>query len=311
MRRLLFSAALAVAGCAGVVSNPGGSLDPLSDVAPPGRDAVTLPLKEGSLRFAVIGDTGTAARIQLELARQMAAWHERVGFTFVLMTGDNIYGADTPAEMKRKFEDPYASLLGKDIKFYATLGNHDNPNQRFYKLYNMGGEQYYTFRPKMGARFFAIDSNYIDQKQLAWLEKELAASGSEWKIVFFHHPLYSSGLNHGPALSTREVLEPIFVKHGVSVVLTGHEHFYERIKPQKGITHIVAGSSAKLRKGNIGASEMTAKGFDQGYAFILMEIDGDVLQFQTINEVGKTVDAGNIQREDKKTIANGLPRQPK
>jgi hypothetical protein len=293
MRTLLFAVALAAAGCA---ANPGGSLQPLADIAAPGQAAVTLPLKEGSLRFAVVGDTGTAARIQLELARQMAAWRERVGFTFVLLTGDNIYGADTAAEMKRKFEDPYAALLAKDVKFYAALGNHDNPNQRFYKLYNMNGEQYYTFRPKLGARLFAIDSNYIDQKQLAWLEKELAASGSEWKIVFFHHPLYSSGLNHGPALSTREVLEPIFVKHGVSVVLTGHEHFYERIKLQKGILHFISGGGGKLRPGDIRKDPQTAKGFDTDLHFMMMEIDGDDLWFQAVSRTGKTVDSGTFRR---------------
>ena len=293
MRGMLFVIALAAAGCG---ANPGASLDPLADVAAPGQDAVTLPLKDGSLRFAVIGDTGTAARIQLDLARQMAAWHERVGFTFVLMTGDNIYGADTAAEMKRKFEDPYAPLLSKNIKFYAALGNHDNPNQRFYKLYNMDGQQYYTFRPKMGARFFAIDSNYIDRKQLAWLEKELAASGSEWKIVFFHHPLYSSGRNHGPALSTREVLEPVFVKHGVSVVLTGHEHFYERIKPQKGILHFISGGGGKLRPGDIRKDPQTAKGFDTDLHFMMMEIDGDDMWFQVVSRTGKTVDSGTFRR---------------
>jgi hypothetical protein len=290
---MLFVIALAAAGCG---ANPGASLDPLADVAAPGQDAVTLPLKDGSLRFAVIGDTGTAARIQLELARQMAAWHERVGFTFVLMTGDNIYGADTAAEMKRKFEEPYAALLAKDVKFYVALGNHDNPNQRFYKLYNMDGQQYYTFRPKLGARFFAIDSNYIDRKQLAWLEKELAASGSEWKIVFFHHPLYSSGRNHGPALSTREVLEPIFVKHGVSVVLTGHEHFYERIVPQKGILHFISGGGGKLRPGDIRKDPQTAKGFDTDLHFMMMEIDGDDMWFQVVSRTGKTVDSGTFRR---------------
>jgi hypothetical protein len=296
MPRLLLAAALAATGCAGALGGSGGSLPPLADVAAPGQDAVTLPLKEGSLRFAVIGDTGTAARIQLELARQMAAWHERVGFTFVLMTGDNIYGADTPAEMKRKFEDPYAPLLAKHVKFYAALGNHDNPNQRYYKLYNMDGQQYYTFRPKMGARFFAIDSNYIDHKQLAWLEKELTASGSEWKIVFFHHPLYSSGRNHGPALSTREVLEPIFVRHGVSVVLTGHEHFYERIVPQKGILHFISGGGGKLRPGDIRKDPQTAKGFDRDLHFMMMEIDGDDLWFQVVSRTGKTVDSGTFRR---------------
>ena len=129
----------------------------------------------------------------------------------------------------------------------------------------------------MGVRIFALDSNYIDQKQLAWLEKELAASGSEWKIVFFHHPLYSSGRNHGPALSTREVLEPIFVRHGVSVVLTGHEHFYERIKPQKGILHFISGGGGKLRPGDILKNPQTDKGFDTDLHFLMMEIDGDDL----------------------------------
>jgi hypothetical protein len=293
VRSLVFAAVLLATGCG---SGSGGSLAPVTEAPAPGRDAVTLPLKDGSLRFAVVGDTGTASRIQIEVARQMAAWHERVGFEFVVMTGDNIYGSDTPAEMKRKFEDPYAALLARNVKFYASLGNHDNPNQRFYKLYNMGGEQYYTFRPRMGVRFFAIDSNYIDRRQLAWLEKELSASGSEWKIVFFHHPLYSSGRNHGPALSTREVLEPIFVKHGVSVVLTGHEHFYERIVPQQGIHHFISGGGGKLRPGDIRQNPQTAKGFDSDLHFMVMEVDGDELWFQAVSRTGKTVDSGTIRR---------------
>ena len=296
-RRLVVIAALAAAGCSRILGDPAGGLAELGDVAAVPASEVKLPLKQGSLRFGVIGDTGTALPAQFDVGRQMAAWHDRVKFEFVLLTGDNIYGADTPAEMKRKFEDPYAALLAKNVKFYATLGNHDNPNQRFYKLYNMGGERYYSFRPKMGVRIFSLDSNYIDQKQLAWMEKELAASGSEWKIVFFHHPLYSSGLNHGPALSTREVLEPIFVKHGVSVVLTGHEHFYERIKPQKGgIVHFISGGGGKLRPGDIRKDPQTAKGFDTDLHFMMMEISGDDLWFQAVSRTGKTVDSGTFRR---------------
>ena len=299
MRAIVVAVALAATGCSGCTlfrGGAGGSLPPLSDVRAPGQDAVTLPLKKDSVRFAVVGDTGTATRIQFDLGRQMAAWQERVGFTFVLLTGDNIYGADSAAEMKRKFEDPYAALLAKDVKFYASLGNHDNPNQRFYKLYNMNGERYYTFRPKMGVRVFALDSNYIDQKQLDWLEKELQASGSEWKIAFFHHPLYSSGANHGPALATREILEPIFVKHGVSVVLTGHEHFYERIKPQKGILHFISGGGGKLRPGDIKKDAQTDKGFDTDLHFMMMEIEGDDLWFQAVSRTGKTIDSGTFRR---------------
>ncbi len=288
--------AVLASGCSAVLGDPAGGLAELGDVAAVPASEVKLPLKPGSLRFAVIGDTGTAIRAQYDCGRQMAAWHERAKFEFVLMTGDNIYGSDTASEMKRKFEDPYAPLLAKDVKFYASLGNHDNPNQRFYKLYNMNGERYYSFRPKMGVRIFALDSNYIDQKQLAWLEKDLTASGSEWKIVFFHHPLYSSGRNHGPALSTREVLEPILVRHGVSVVLTGHEHFYERIKPQKGILHFISGGGGKLRPGDIRKDPQTDAGFDTDLHFLMMEIDGDDLWYQAVSRTGKTVDSGTFRR---------------
>ena len=110
-------------------------------------------------------------------------------------------------------------MLDKNIKFYASLGNHDSPNQRMYKLFNMNGERYYTFRPKPGIRFFALDSNYMDRTQLQWLEKELAASGSDWKIMYFHHPIYSSGGTHGSDTALRDQLEPLFLKYGVDVVL--------------------------------------------------------------------------------------------
>ncbi len=103
---------------------------------------------------------------------------------------------------------------------------------------------------------------------------------------------------HGSNLGLREQLEPLFVKYGVTVVFTGHEHFYERIKPQKGIVYFIAGSSAKLRRGDLGNTGLTAKGFDEGYTFMLAEIAGDELHFQTISSKGQTVDSGVIRRID-------------
>jgi 3',5'-cyclic AMP phosphodiesterase CpdA len=218
------------------------------------------------------------------------------------MLGDNLYGREGPRDYEDKFERPYKALLDAGVKFYAALGNHDEPNQRFYKPFNMNGERYYSFRPKQGVRFFALDSNVMDQKQLDWLDKELAASGSDWKICFFHHPPYSSGSQHGSNVILREQLEPLFVKHGVAVVFTGHEHFYERIKPQKGVTYFIAGSSAKLRRGDIRSSPLTAKGFDDGYTFMLVEIAGDDMHFQTISHRGQTIDSGVIRgREARST----------
>jgi hypothetical protein len=255
-----------------------------------------LPNKEGSLKFAVIGDSGEPGTGQRAVAAQMVAWRSRFPFEFVLMNGDNLYGTERPTDYENKFARPYKALIDGGVKFYAALGNHDDAAQVNYKLFNMGGQKYYTFKPKDGVRFFAIDSNYVDNKQVEWLDKELAASGSDWKIAFFHHPLYSSGTTHGSADLQRGLLEPTFLKHGVNVVFTGHEHFYERIKPQKGIAYFIIGSSAKIRKGDLQKSALTAYGNDSEYAFMLAEIVGDELYYQTISSRGVTLDAGSIKR---------------
>jgi hypothetical protein len=263
----------------------------------PGQD-LRLPNKEGSLRFAILGDPGTGDSKQRTVADQVVKFRGRFPFDFIIMTGDNIYGTDSPSSFAKKFEVPYKGLLDGGVKFYAALGNHDDPtHQQNYKLFNMGGQRYYSFRPKLGVRFFALDSNYMDPKQIEWLEKELGASGSDWKIAFFHHPLYASGM-HGSNVELRALLEPLFIKHRVTVVFTGHEHFYERIKPQKGIQHFVIGNSAKLRKGDIAKTDLTARGYDTGYAFMLAEIAGDELYFQTISQTGETIDNGVIRRWD-------------
>ena len=255
-----------------------------------------LPNQDGSVKFAVIGDSGEPGRGQTAIANQMAAWLTRYKFEFVLMAGDNLYGTERPNDYQKKFEIPYKALLSSGVKFYAALGNHDDVEQRLYKNFNMNGQKYYTFKPKDGVRFFALDSNYVDQKQLEWLDKQLTASGSDWKIAFFHHPLYSSGETHGSADLQRGLLEPIFTKHGVNVVIAGHEHFYERVKPQKGIAYFTIGSSAKIRPGDLRKSALTLYGNDTEYMFMLVEIVGDEMYFQAINDKGKTIDAGSIRR---------------
>ena len=270
-----------------------------------------LPLKNDSVRFAVIGDTGTGDGHQLDIAHQLEAWRAKFPFTFVVMMGDNLYSGDRPKDYTKAFEVPYKPLLDGGVKFFAALGNHDNPNERMYKPFNMNGERYYTFKPeKSSVRFFALDSNYIDDRQLDWLDKQLAQSGSDWKICFFHHPPYSSGETHGSADLQRGQLEPVFIKYGVNVVLTGHEHFYERIKPQKGIQYFIIGNSAKLRRGDLTKTDLTAKGYDQGYAFMLVEITGDELYFQTISDRGVTIDDGVIHRVGKTEPTPNKSAQP-
>lgn len=261
---------------------------------------VSLPLKDNSVRFGIIGDTGTGSQKQHQLANVMLEYRKAFPFDFVLMMGDNMYGGESPRDYKSKFEDVYRPLLDMKVKFYASLGNHDEPAQRFYQYFNMDGKEYYRFT-KGNAAFYALNSNYVDKKQLQWLESELAKDTSEWKICFFHHPPYSSGGKHGSDKQLREVVEPIFVKYGVNVVLTGHDHFYERIKPQKGIYYFVSGAGGKLRSGDVrDNSSITDKAFDRDMSFMVAEIVGDQFYFQTVSRTGETVDSGVLPNQRKK-----------
>lgn len=263
----------------------------------PAAPVVPLPNRDGSFKFGVLGDFGTGSQAQYQLAEQMVKLHGRFKYDTVVLSGDNLIGSERPQDFNVKFELPYKALLDAGVKFYASLGNHDAREQRFYKLFNMGGHLYYTFNPRPDVCFFMLETTYPTPEQFDWLEKELKASSSNWKIVVFHHPLYSSGDRHGSDLRLREVLEPFFVKYNVSVVLNGHDHFYERVKPQKGITYFVAGSGGMLRVGNIDrGTGITAKGFDTDQAFMAAEIIGDEMYFNAISRVGQTVDSGVLTR---------------
>ncbi len=259
-------------------------------------DEFKFPLKSGSVRFAAIGDMGTGEAPQYEVAQQMLKARQTFPFDFVIMLGDNIYGGSKPADFDRKFAVPYKPLLDAGVKFYASLGNHDDTNERFYQPFNMNGESYYTYK-KGNVRFFVLNSNYMDPKQLAWLEAQLTDAGNGgWKICYFHHPLYSSGRFHGPSLDLRKLLEPLFIKYGVDVVFSGHDHVYERIRPQQGIYYFMEGASGELRPGNLAHTAITEKGFDTDRSFVLSEIAGDEMYFQTVSRTGATVDSGVIHR---------------
>jgi|SRR5215213_3305265 len=264
--------------------------------APGAPVKLTLPNKEGSVRFVVIGDTGTGTDKQHEIAQVMLRYRQVFPFEFVLMMGDNLYGSEKAVDFKQKFEDVYRPLLDQKIKFYAALGNHDESNQRFYEFFNMEGQEYYHFK-KDKVSFYSLNSNYMDKKQVDWFNEKLAADTADWKIAFFHHPPYSSGAAHGSDSKLREVVEPIFVKYGVNVVFAGHEHFYERIKPQKGIYYFISGSGGKLREGDVKkGSPLTDKAFDRDMSFMLIEINDDQMYFQVVSRTGETVDSGVIVR---------------
>lgn len=204
------------------------------------------PLAGNLVRFAVIGDSGTGDQHQRQIARQMLAWHDRLPFDLVLMLGDNIYGAfwggGNRKDFEEKFDRPYAELLARGVVFRAALGNHDTRADEGRQLiqardrFHIDGPQgYYSFTagtftpppPSLGApapgtesaplvEFFVLNTVRLekdkkDPEQLAWLEQALAASRARWRIVYGHHPLYSTGRRHGGDPALRAQLEPLFL----------------------------------------------------------------------------------------------------
>jgi 3',5'-cyclic AMP phosphodiesterase CpdA len=263
--------------------------------APAAGPALTVPNRADTFKFAVIGDNGDGSKAQYDVAAQMAAVQRRFDYRLVIMVGDNFYGAQTPAELARKFDSPYRALLDAGVVFHAAIGNHDETSTLRYPPLNMSGQRYYTLVREQ-IRFFVLDTNVMDADQLRWFEAALQQSSEPWKIAVFHHPIYGNARRHGAAVDLRILLEPLLVRYGVRVVFSGHDHIYERIKPQKGIDYFVTGSGGKLRTGDFVRTESTAAGFDQDQAFVIAEVAADELYFQAISRTGATVDGGTIPR---------------
>jgi 3',5'-cyclic AMP phosphodiesterase CpdA len=253
-------------------------------------------------RFAAFGDMGTGDSGQFSIASGMTNRHGQRPFDTVLMLGDNIYPNGSSGLFKDKFERPYAELLKRDVRFYAVLGNHDVKQglkgQINYPNFNMGGKAYYSFVKGNGlVEFFALDSTNMDRQQLGWMEEALTASKAAWKIAYFHHPIYSSGITHGSDTKLRALIEPILVKHGVAAALSGHDHIYERTKPQRGVQYFVSGTGGQLRKGDTDRrTPFFATGNDQVNSYLMFEATPEKLSFSALDAAGNTLDSGSLTR---------------
>lgn len=252
----------------------------------------------GTVRMAVIGDNGTGDREQYDVGRQLVVERQTFPFDLVIMLGDNMLGSQEPADFVTKFERPYAPLRQAGVQFRAALGNHDRPDNYNYAPFGMGGQRYYSY-VKAHVRFFVLDTNTLDDRQLAWADAVLAEPHDGWRVVYFHHAIYSNGRRHGSDLELRVRLEPLFLRHGVHVVFSGHDHVYERLVPQKGITYFVVGSSGKLRKGDVKIAPSTAAAFDDDQSFMLVEFADSRMSFRAISRTGRVVDSGTLTRPNR------------
>ena len=252
------------------------------------------------LRFPLVGDWGTGDRDQFGIAKQMFDAHRQSAFDFAVAVGDNIYPNGSARYFIKHFEQPFAALLKERVSFHAVLGNHDvqegRQDQCQYPLFNMGGRNYYTVKQGDGLLdLFMLDSTDCDMAQIGWLEEQLKGSTARWKLAVLHHPLYSSGKKHGSDLNLRRKLEPLFVRYGVNAAFSGHDHIYERTKPQQGIQYFVTGAGGETRRGGVDLkSPFRAASFDEDNHFMLLEAEHNQISFQAISETGTIIDRGVI-----------------
>lgn len=280
---------------------------------------VVFGLAGEPFHFVTIGDQGCGCPAQKKLSERMLDWHEKYPFSVVITTGDNIYGKGFGVRggsrllFQERFDSYYKPLLDRGVKFYATLGNHDNETnngkdeirdkQRFNIL---GDDGYYSFSPSVEVdgkplvTFFALNSTRLlefgeDPSQISWLSKTLAESEALWKIAYFHHPLHAPEGAHKAEKELKEGIENILRAAGVQLTLTGHNHYYARMKPEDGILHIISGGGGRDLKKPV-KTALTDNAVE-AYHFLYLEVLPDKIYFWSIPESGGPLDEGTITRK--------------
>jgi hypothetical protein len=248
---------------------------------------------DAPLRVAVFGDSGVYNEDQFRVGAQITWWNPEV----LLHTGDIAYDAGTEEQYAQTFFNAYVPLLAQ-VPFYGSIGNHDEatdaagPYKKFLECPTAysDSEDYYAF-DYGPAHFVSLNSNndYSEGSEMYnWLVNDLAQTDKRWKIVYFHHPLYSSGY-HGSTAGMADILGPVFEDNGVQLVLNGHDHDYERNQKVHGVLYIVTGG---------GGGSLYEHGFDNVYSsifesrfhFVGLQISKNALTGQAIDENGYIFD---------------------
>jgi 3',5'-cyclic AMP phosphodiesterase CpdA len=229
-------------------------------VGPPTELSAYEPLQPApEWHLAVAGDVGDSGGRLDTTGATMSRIQDIQPYDDLLLLGDNVYWNGDPAKLPDTVFGPFRGLLDRGVGLLAILGNHDVlEGHGQAQMAALGMEGRYWSRSFDDLLLVGLDSNALDADQVTWLERTLAASDARWKVVALHHPLYSAGYQ-GSNAEVRRVLEPIFVANHVQLVLSGHDHDYQRSKVINGVTYVVSGAGSGTRR--TGREWFTAQSF--------------------------------------------------
>ena len=255
---------------------------------PAGFRTAPLAGTAADVRFAVWGDSGYGGEDQATLFGQIMT----VPFDFVLHAGDLAYDAGTRDQFERTVFKVYAPLL-REFAMFPVSGNHEYGTEQaapylesFVLPENGDHERYYSF-DWGDVHFVGLDTERIGAPQAEWLDADLTNNSLPWTIVFGHRPPYSSG-EHGGDEDFQRSFVPVLEKHRVPLVLSGHEHQYERTHVRNGVTYVVTGGGGRGTR-PVGSSSFTA--FAEAVIhFVYVEVRGRRLVLHAIDGVGREFD---------------------
>lgn len=259
--------------------------------------------------FAAIGDYGDASPSEAAVAQLVHGWDP----AFVITLGDNNYPRGAAAtidvnigQFYARYIAPYRGEFGEGAtanRFFPSLGNHDwmTPHAAPYLAYFElpGNERYYDVRWGP-VHVFALDSDRHEPDgvtatgvQARWLEGALATSDAPWKLVYMHHPPYSSG-EHG---GTRVMRWP-FGSWGADAVLSGHDHVYERLE-RDGVVYFTNGLSGSPSHYQIARVDPASRErITDVWGAMRIEADADAIRFSFVDTAGRELDTRTLRRDD-------------
>ncbi len=245
------------------------------------------------VRFLVFGDSGGDNSDQRALLEQMYT----VPYDLIIHTGDLAYNDGKLGQFESTVFRIYAELFAR-IPFFPAAGNHEYNTAKgaaFRSVFSLpgdSGEKWYSY-DWGNVHFVALDTEASYTEQAAWLDADLAATEQPWKIIYMHRPPYSSG-DHGSDTSLRAKLAPVVEKHGVQLVLAGHDHNYERMTPQNGVAYVVTGGGG-IGTRPVGTSSFTAFSAEVIH-FVYGEVFADKMVLHAIDGTGVEFDSMVIPR---------------